>query len=182
MVAFGRRYLNVPMVEGTLEDYPSKSEEFDAITMIQVIAHFFDVKRALGVAASLTRLGGLWLIETWNRDSLTARLLGRYWHEYSPPSVRNIFSLRGLDAFVAGYGFQPLARGRPKKYILGEHLKSLLAHKAVESSLSRAALSFARLIPDDARVAYPADDLFWRLYRKTQTGKEFAYRLHGIDT
>ena len=69
--------------------------------MVQVVAHFHDLSRAFGNAARLTAPDGCWLIETWDSASWTARVLGAGWHEYSPPSVLQVFSrasLRGLCA------------------------------------------------------------------------------------
>jgi hypothetical protein len=44
--------------------------------------------------------GRAWIIETWNRDDWVARLLGRHWHEYSPPSVLHWFNPDGLRRLV----------------------------------------------------------------------------------
>ncbi len=113
MVAYGLSDVGVNINCGTLEDMAqsnltddvSSRESYDLISMIQVVAHFYDLDRAFRCASSLTRPGGLWLIETWNRSSLTARLLGRWWHEYSPPSVVRWFDPDELARVVARYGF-----------------------------------------------------------------------------
>ena len=166
MAAIARERFGLQVEEGWLESFSSR-EQFDLVTMIQVVGHFYDVKRALSAAAAATRRGGFWLIETWNRESVTARTLGRHWHEYSPPTVRHIFSMHGLDAYVKRHGFLPVARGRPKKYLLAKHLKAFLAYKARESAVSRSVLRVANLLDDSAAIWYPAEDLFWTLYRKS---------------
>ena len=165
MVTFARERFGLRVFEGWMEAF-SSPEWFDLVTMIQVVGHFFDVERAFRAAAEATRSGGYWLIETWNRDSVTARVLGRHWHEYSPPSVRHIFSIRGLDGYVERYGFSPIARGRPKKFIPAKHLKAFLTYKSRESVLSRSMLRAVNLLSDEAVLWYPAEDLFWSLYRK----------------
>src|SRR5690606_39898662 len=58
---------------------------FDLVLMVQVVAHFFDLEAAMARLAGIVRPGGHCLVETWDSSSLTARALGRRWHEYSPP-------------------------------------------------------------------------------------------------
>ena len=55
------------------EDF-SDSSGFDLVSMIQVIPHFVDIRKALESIAELTRSGGYWLIETWDRYGLVAKL------------------------------------------------------------------------------------------------------------
>jgi SAM-dependent methyltransferase len=151
---------------GTLETFTTR-EPFDLVTMIQVIEHFYDLQRALEVVASVTAPGGHLLVETWNGASLTARVLRTQWHEFSPPSVRRVFTPRVLDHTLRYYGFSPIATGRPQKWISGSHAKSLLLHKAsADNPIMRLASAVARrCVPDRLRLPYPAEDLFWKLYR-----------------
>ena len=101
-----------PVRWGDLENFESATQ-FDLITMIQVVAHFHDVHAAMSAAARHTKNGGHWLIETWNHRSLTARLFGTQWHEYSPPSVLQWFSPASLTRLAAEYGMKVIALGRP---------------------------------------------------------------------
>lgn len=165
MAAYARTELGLAVDAGTLEGLEGDSR-YDLITMIQVAAHFFDVRGALATAANATKVGGLWLIETWNRDSLTARFFGQQWHEYSPPSVLHWFSRDGLARLAGQFGMREVAHGRPSKWIGGAHAKSLLAHAVGPSGQSRLATSMIGLIPDRLSLPYPAEDLFWILLRK----------------
>lgn len=161
MARFARDELNLRVVNSTLEDFAS-DEKFDLISMIQVVAHFFDVRSAFENARSLLNENGFLLIETWNRASLTERVFGKNWHEYSPPSVLHFFTSQILNEFADRYGFEKIASGRPAKWINGAHAKSLLRYKFQNSALE----NFVRLIPDKLDFPYPAEDLFWVLYRK----------------
>ena len=98
------------------------------------------------------------MIETWNARSLTARIFGRRWHEYSPPSVLRIFTRRSLRELCLSVGFEEIATGRPRKWISGRHAASLLAHKGYGK--------LARLVPTGALLPYPSEDLFWMILRK----------------
>ena len=174
MAAFGREQLGVNVQAGTLETlsqvFPDRT--YDLVSMIQVLPHFYDLHQALRSAAAVTREGGHWLIETWNRDSLSAKILGSHWHEYSPPSVLHWFSPQDLQLLARQYGFEVVAQGRPQKWIKGSHVKSLLAYKfdtlpggrSVKAFLK----AFLRLIPDRLQLPYPSEDLFWMLFKKVQ--------------
>lgn len=159
MAAHGRDVLGVDVRTGTLEDAPVEGP-FDAISLIQVIAHFVDPVAAVRVAASKLAPGGVLLIETWDRASLTARVFGRRWHEYSPPSVVHWFTRSELDVLARMAGLEPVADGRMVKWIGGAHAKSLVAHRS--ALLGR----LARVVPSRIRIPYPSEDLEWKLYRK----------------
>lgn len=166
MASYGRDNLRLEMEIGGLENF-SSDRRFDLVSMIQVIAHFSDIRQALQKAAQVTKDNGFWLIESWNKDSWIARVLGEQWHEYSPPSVLHWFSPSDLSLLVAQYGFSEVARGRPAKYLNGAHVKSLLGYKLRDSSL-RWLQGGLKLIPDHMILPYPNLDLFWMLFQKTK--------------
>lgn len=165
MAAYGRAQ-GLLIKTGSLEQLQSQ-QQFDLITMIQVIPHFFELHQALQTANTLTKPGGYWLIETWNRSSWTARMLRHHWHEYSPPSVLHWFSPDGVLQLVNQYGFDEVARGRPQKWINAAHGKSLLSYKFKDMGVIGAlGQQLMRLIPNELALPYPAEDLFWVLVRK----------------
>lgn len=166
MSEWGRSNLHVDIETQSLERFQS-SQQFDAITMVQVVAHFYDLASAFANAAKLTRSGGLWLVETWNARSLTARFFGTQWHEFNPPSVRRIFTPENLAIAASRFGMEQIAVGRPKKRILTAHAKSLVAQKAQTGLIASTLSRVATLLPDNLVLPYPAEDLFWALYRKT---------------
>ena len=181
MAARGRSLAGVDIRVGTAEGLPALAAapvetddpirrppegRFDLISMIQVIAHFHDLRLALDRLRTRTNPGGWWLIETWDHTSLSARVAGRRWHEYSPPSVLHWFSRQTLTALLADYGLKPIAHGRPRKYLRGSHARSLLAHKLGDRGPTRLLLPLTRAIPGKVAIPYPADDLFWLLCRR----------------
>jgi SAM-dependent methyltransferase len=170
MAEYGRTQLGLKMFSGTIESYteiPPK-EKYDLICLVQVIAHFLDPKRVVRSCAGLLNPGGFVLIETWNWRSLTARLAGRWWHEYNPPYVIQWFSKRSLDGLMLGSGFELLAGGRPRKQISGQHAKFLLKKKLKNSACGRGIGKIVDLCSDDRLLPYPGGDLFWALYRKKE--------------
>jgi SAM-dependent methyltransferase len=165
MASVARGRLGLEVLTGMLENLPI-DDEYDAVSMIQVLPHFIDPKRAMSVVSRVLKPGGLLLIETWNRASWTARLLGRNWHEYSPPSVLHWFDPAGVARLGGEFGLQEISQGRPAKRISAAHAKSLLRHTLGRSRLGRILSSTLKILPDRLTFPYPAEDLFWILLRK----------------
>lgn len=154
----GREKFGLDIRCGALESFET-DEKFALVSMIQVAAHFYAPAKAFRKTSELLDENGLLLIETWNRASISARIFGKNWHEYSPPSVLQWFSEKGLTAFLKDFGFEKLAGGRPSKKISGAHAKSLLKYRLGNNFL-------LKLIPDRLNFPYPSEDLFWAVYRK----------------
>jgi len=160
----GTEKLGLDIRQNALETFKTE-EKFDLISMIQVVAHFYDQRASFENASNLLKENGLLLIETWNRDSISAKMFGKNWHEYSPPSVLQWFSLSGLTDFLKEFGFVKIGDGRPSKKISGKHAKSLLKHTIGNNFL-------LNLIPEKINFPYPSEDLFWALYRKKSTNND----------
>lgn len=158
MAAYGRTKLGLPITTGTLEALGT-GDQFDAVTLIQVMGHFLDPLGALNKVRELLAPSGIVLIETWDVRSRTARLLKHRWHEYSPPSVVQWWGRRELDAVAKRVGLVAIDTGRMTKWIAGHHAKSLLKNGGGVGA------KVARLIPDQLRLPYPSEDLFWTVYR-----------------
>jgi SAM-dependent methyltransferase len=141
---------------GSLESFRD-GRSFDLVSMIQVIAHFHDLRAAFASARELTRPGGYWLIETWNRESRFARLQGRHWHEYCPPSSLHYFSPGSLAALADQHGFDRVAQGRPPKKLNLRHAGAFASHALLGHSLN--------WLPDWT-VPYASFDLMWALFRR----------------
>ncbi len=165
MAEHARSVLGVPVTTGAFEAI-EPTAPVDLVSMIQVIAHFPDPRLAVQLASAWLKPGGLLLVETWDRSSWTARVLGRHWHEYSPPSVLHWFSRAGLARLAGSVGFRALDRGRPVKRLNGAHAKSLLRYKLAGLPLGRTAARLLDLVPDRLVLRYPAEDLFWMLFEK----------------
>ena len=164
MAAHAREQLGLAMVESAFDDFRDP-EPFDLVTMIQVIAHLPDPLASLQRVSALLHTGGHLLVETWDRDSVFARLCGQRWHEYSPPTVLHWFSRRSLNDLAGRAGLVAVASGRMAKWIRVQHARSLLAYKYSGSFLGRCI--DRGLAPFSAMaLPYIADDLFWTLYRK----------------
>lgn len=165
MVEYGKKSQGVNLIKGSIENTPLE-DKFDLIIMIQVIAHIYDLHTSVKKIKNLLKPDGIVLIETWNKDSFTAQLFGKNWHEFSPPGTLNFFSKRTLDVLMTKYGFSKVAGGTPKKSIHSKHAKSLINHKLLESHKLKWLAGITFLIPENILLPYPAEDLFWVIYKK----------------
>lgn len=165
MVEYGRKVVGVDIKKGTIETIELK-DKFDLVIMIQVIAHIYDLKNSINNIYNYLNPGGYVLIETWNKDSLTTKIFGQNWHEFSPPGTLNYFSKKTLNILMQQHGFSLIGQGRPKKSIHSKHAKSLIKHKLLESKGFRWIAGITSLIPGNMIIPYPSEDLFWSLYKK----------------
>lgn len=166
MADYARKRFGLSMHIGTLEDF-STNDQFDVVLLIQVIAHFYDLRRAISKAAQLTKQSGYLLVETWNKNSLTAKIFGRYWHEYNPPSVLHWFTPASLDSLLQQFGYRNVTQGRPPRWITGSHAKHILKFKLARLRFGSLVTKIIKMVPDRIALPYPAEDLFWCLYKKS---------------
>jgi 2-polyprenyl-3-methyl-5-hydroxy-6-metoxy-1,4-benzoquinol methylase len=165
MVEYGRKVVGVSIKKGTIETVELEGK-FDLVVLIQVVAHIYDLQKAFKKIHHLLKPGGCVLIETWNKDSLTARAFGKNWHEYSPPGTLNYFSKRTLNLLMANNDFSLIKQETPKKSINSTHAKSLIKHKLLESKRLKWIAGITSLIPGNMILPYPSEDLFWAFYKR----------------
>ena len=165
MVTYGKEHLQLNLVDTPLEEFRANGA-YDLVTLIQVIGHFYDLDKSLQVIRKHLNKQGLVLIESWDRRSLMARILGRKWHEYNPPSVLHWYSKKTLTGLMRQHGFEPVAFGRPQKKISTQHLLSYLKYRTANRVLRSLLNKIARSKFTNKNILYPPMDIFWALYRK----------------
>lgn len=165
MASFGRNELKLNIHTGSLEDFHTDIR-FDLITLIQVIGHFYDVDKALNNISKLLITNGLILVESWNMNSLIARIFGKFWHEYSPPSVINWFSEKSLNKLFTDYGFELVDSGYPAKRINLKHALSLFDENSPDIPFKKIIFGFLVKSIGKMIVYYPPVDIKWYVFRK----------------
>jgi SAM-dependent methyltransferase len=165
MAAYGRSVLNLNIQIGSLESFET-DQTFDLITFIQVIGHFYDLDKAIINASNHLHPGGFILVESWNRSSLVARIMGKKWHEFCPPIAIHWFSDHTLTDLFDYYGFHLIEKGLPKKRINLKHALSILDSKIPNIFMKRNLFNFLNHNFGNVNLIYPPLDLKWYLLQK----------------
>lgn len=161
MVNYARNELGLNVSQASLEQFES-AIKYDCVIMIQVMAHFYDLEKVISKLNSLLDDGKYLLIETWDRKSITAKVLGWKWHEYSPPTVIHWFSAKSLIKMFEKNNFSLVKKGRLFKKINVDHARTLLSEKFKSKLLFK----LLKLIPDKMNFIYPSEDLFYIILKK----------------
>jgi len=170
MASYGREKLRLNIKTGSIETFES-SKKFDLVNLIQVIGHVYDVDKTLENVTRILKPDGLVLIESWNRNSIAAQLLGKQWHEYSPPSVVHWYSDKTLKLLFNYYGFEIVAKGHPIKKISLEHAFSFLEGKSSNAIVKNASRLLNRFLKRYA-VINPFFDVKWYVFRKVSSSTQ----------
>ncbi|MEO6813889.1 MAG: class I SAM-dependent methyltransferase [Ginsengibacter sp.] len=165
MAEYGRSKLNLPIITSALECFQS-NQKYDVISLIQVIGHFYDCDKALLKISGLLNKEGIVLVEFWDRNSRIAKTMGKYWHEYSPPSVVSWFSDSTLTQLFNYYGFELIGKGRPLKKIRIAHALSLFEESTPGFIYKKKILNAANRAFGKLTIAYPFHDLKWHIFKK----------------
>lgn len=96
----------IRMFVGDVLDYPDDRGPFDAVTLFDVLDHVPRPLAVLDKAVRLLRPGGVLVVQQGDRMSLFARLLGRRWHIYIPPTHLWYFTRSGLHRFLRERGLR----------------------------------------------------------------------------
>lgn len=175
MVEYGIREFGFNLQVGNLETFTT-DKKYDLITFIQVIGHFHDLDKAMENTHHLLRPGGFVIVESWNRDSIIAKLLGKNWHEYSPPSVIHWFSDKTLINLFNYHGFKLVNKGLPVKRINLKHAVSLMMDKLPNFYLKQKILTAIEKSIGKLNLIYPPVDIKWYIFQKSAEKKDLLYK------
>lgn len=126
----------------------------DVVGFFQVLEHLPDPLAALTTARALLRPDGVVICETWDGDSLIARLSGDRWQQLSPPSVLWVLDRPSARAVTARAGLQ-LIDWRPSSKLVSV---GLVAGQLGAGPLAGAARRVVRRA-GGSRVRYGLGDL-----------------------
>ena len=90
---------------GRFEEYPPEGGLFDVVTLWDTLDHVKDPAGTLAKARALLKPGGTLAINLGDRSALFARVLGRRWHLYIPPTHLTYFNRGSLTALLREKGF-----------------------------------------------------------------------------
>ncbi len=100
---------------GNIEQSPFLSDQFDAVTMWDVIEHLRQPVRALQEVHRLLKPGGYCFISTDDISSWLVKLLGKNWWSFAPPLHLCHFSIKSLKIAAhraGGFDISEIKRDR----------------------------------------------------------------------
>lgn len=112
---------------GMLEDADFKPEQFDIVVLADVIEHVRNPKMFMQHVRTLLKPGGVIFVAVPSLDSLSARLMGRYWVEFKREHLF-YFNRQTIQQLLEDCGFQDIALSPGRKvlslgYIIGHFKK-----------------------------------------------------------
>lgn len=123
------KQLAIEVVASVAGLLPTQAATFDCVTLFQVLEHVVDPRVLLCQVHQLLKPGGVVVVETWRRDSLVARVFGRYWQQVSPPSVLHLFTKKSAIAIATETGFGDIQYHASSKVVSAPFVGNLLAKK-----------------------------------------------------
>lgn len=103
---YARDELGLDVRTGTLDADSFPGQQFDALTLMDVVEHVSDPDSLLAEAAKLVRPGGAIALLTPDAGAPVSRLLGHRWPEVKKAGEHTVlFSVEGLAATLARHGF-----------------------------------------------------------------------------
>jgi SAM-dependent methyltransferase len=95
---------------GTLESEAYPAEQFDVITLWDVLEHLPNPKSALLRLRDWLKEGGLLVFSIPNLESFDCRLFGPAWIGWDAPRHLNLFPQQTVKTLLSHTGFEPLAQ------------------------------------------------------------------------
>jgi SAM-dependent methyltransferase len=99
--------LGLDVFHGWLHEANFADNQFDIVTMWDVLEHVHDPRRTLTEIYRLLKPGGALICSVPNLDSVDARLFGRFWIGLDAPRHLYVYSRHTLAAMLRTAGLQP---------------------------------------------------------------------------
>lgn len=104
--AYARDTLHLDVQTGTLQDFDSNGQQFDVITLWDVLEHVHDPLKTLQQVSSLIKPNGLVVISLPNPTSLETRIFKNNWVGWERPRHLFLFTPNNMEAYLKKTGFR----------------------------------------------------------------------------
>lgn len=105
--------LGLNVIPGTIDSLSTLKDEFDVVTISQVVEHVHDPDALLRTIFQLLKPGGQLFIATPNISSLAHHEFGEHWRGLEPPRHLILFGWESLELMLKRAGFDQLSRLPP---------------------------------------------------------------------
>jgi SAM-dependent methyltransferase len=97
-----------PVVSSMLEDAEIPSEQYDVVSLFNVLEHLWDSVYSLKRINRLLKPGGLVVVEIPDFDSPSRKRFGKYWFLYHLPRHLSHFTKKSLTSLMEECGFEKM--------------------------------------------------------------------------
>lgn len=164
--ARARGLLGLDVLTSSFVDAPLGGEQFDVVTFFNVFEHLPNPRAVEARLARIVAPGGLVLLETWDSESLVARLLGARWHQWDPRFIPYYYSRRSLGIIFEPARWRSLRWAPAAKWISLDRGLEILG-RVSHSTVARRLLDRASRGPfGRVDVPYFAGDLVLAWYER----------------
>jgi 2-polyprenyl-3-methyl-5-hydroxy-6-metoxy-1,4-benzoquinol methylase len=116
----------IPIIEGTLKAAELEGEQFDVITLWDVIEHLDDPSSELNHIYSMLKPGGILVVHTMDIESLAARVMGSRWPWLMDMHI-HYFGRSTLSKMLVQIGFEIDWIGAQSRYLSLGYIASRIA-------------------------------------------------------
>jgi len=109
-----RERLGDNVYQGMFEEAPFKAGSFDMVLFYDSLEHMTNPQKIVAKVFKILKPGGCLVVFTPNRESLSARIMGRNWTHYKTEHLF-YFSPKSLKEFLNKEGFETVAQGGASK-------------------------------------------------------------------
>lgn len=134
------------IINTTIDNSGLSDASFDLCVMIDVIEHIRAPHSFLDTVSALLKPGGHLFIVVPSTDSLSAKLMGRYWMEYKPEHLYS-FSRRSLSSLLVRGGYSDI-RFRPARKALNLNFIRAYLERFTVPGLTQLSTLFGKVLPD----------------------------------
>jgi SAM-dependent methyltransferase len=99
-ISHAPKYLNGRLTLGSIKEANFPDNNFDVITLFDVLEHLQDPVSSLKQIGKLLKPDGIAVIATGNKDSFAARAMGSRWTFYNPPQHLLYFNKNNLTTIL----------------------------------------------------------------------------------
>jgi len=140
LVKEAKEKFGIGLIRGTVENYEAR-EQFDVVTLLDLIEHVNDPEEFLKKVSPLIRQGGILVIVTPDISSIPPKLMGNRWWHYRTAHV-NFFNLKSLTYLLKKLGFSIEKKHRfawnfTPFYLITRLIPSLKKRKGLQKLLKR---------------------------------------------
>lgn len=114
------------IIQGTLQSAAFPDEQFDVVTMIDVIEHVYDPASELLEIKRILRPGGIVYLLTPDCGSFFSKIMGKYWFEIKPREHIYYFSGKTLEMLLNKAGFKLLGMNSSGKILTFKYIARIL--------------------------------------------------------